>query len=116
MRTPRPIKRPTAHALLLLTFPTPRRCVRQKELAELHGKASPTRATLARLPMAMPALKSARRAASRPALRILRKRAQVPLFDFDRKCCNFENGDGGRPERSWAARFQAARSNSWSMN
>src|ERR1035437_6601701 len=32
------------------------------------------------------------------------------------KCCNFENGDGGRPERSWAARFQAARSNSWSMN
>src|ERR1039458_1255510 len=33
-----------------------------------------------------------------------------------RKCCNFENGDGGRPERSWAARFQAARSNSWSMN
>jgi hypothetical protein len=35
---------------------------------------------------------------------------------FNRKCCNFENGDGGRPERSWAARFQAARSNSWSMN
>jgi hypothetical protein len=34
--------------------------------------------------MAMPALKSARRAASRPALRILHKRAQVPLFDFDR--------------------------------
>ena len=33
-----------------------------------------------------------------------------------RKCCNFQNGDGGRPERSWAARFQAARSNSWSMN
>jgi len=33
-----------------------------------------------------------------------------------RKCCNFENGDGGGPERSWAARFQAARSNSWSMN
>jgi len=32
------------------------------------------------------------------------------------KCCNFENGDGGRPERNWAARFQAARSNSWSMN
>src|ERR1017187_7563063 len=31
------------------------------------------------------------------------------------KCCNFENGDGGHPERSWAARFQAARSNSWSM-
>src|ERR1035441_390989 len=34
----------------------------------------------------------------------------------ERKCCNFEKGDGGRPERSWAARFQAARSNSWSMN
>jgi hypothetical protein len=33
-----------------------------------------------------------------------------------RKCCNFENGDGGGPERNWAARFQAARSNSWSMN
>ena len=33
-----------------------------------------------------------------------------------RKCCNFENGDGGRPERNWAARSQAARSNSWSMN
>ncbi len=32
------------------------------------------------------------------------------------KCCNFENGDGGRPERNWAARSQAARSNSWSMN
>jgi hypothetical protein len=32
------------------------------------------------------------------------------------KCCNFENGDGGGPERNWAARFQAARSNSWSMN
>ena len=29
--------------------------------------------------------------------------------------CNFENGDGGRPERNWAARSQAARSNSWSM-
>jgi len=33
-----------------------------------------------------------------------------------RKCCNFQNGDGGGPERNWAARFQAARSNSWSMN
>jgi hypothetical protein len=33
-----------------------------------------------------------------------------------RKCCNFENGDGGGPERNWAARSQAARSNSWSMN
>ena len=33
-----------------------------------------------------------------------------------RKCCNFENGDGGGPERSWAAKSQAARSNSWSMN
>jgi len=31
------------------------------------------------------------------------------------KCCNFENGDGGRPERNWAARSQAGRSNSWSM-
>ena len=35
---------------------------------------------------------------------------------IERKCCNFENGDGGRPERNWAARFQAARANSWSMN
>ena len=35
---------------------------------------------------------------------------------FGGKCCNFEKGDGGRPERNWAARFQAARSNSWSMN
>jgi len=33
-----------------------------------------------------------------------------------RKCCNFENGDGGRPERDWAVRSQADRSNSWSMN
>jgi hypothetical protein len=33
-----------------------------------------------------------------------------------RKCCNFENGDGEHPERKWAARSQAARSNSWSMN
>src|ERR1019366_930487 len=33
-----------------------------------------------------------------------------------RKCCNFENGDGGGPERNWAARFQADRSNNWSMN
>jgi hypothetical protein len=33
-----------------------------------------------------------------------------------RKCCNFEGCDGGRPERNWAARSQAARSNSWSMN
>jgi single-strand DNA-binding protein len=32
------------------------------------------------------------------------------------KCCNFENGDGGRPERNWAAKSQAGRSNSWSMN
>jgi two-component system response regulator GlrR len=32
------------------------------------------------------------------------------------KCCNFENADGGRPERNWAARSQAAISNSWSMN
>src|ERR1019366_1664141 len=36
--------------------------------------------------------------------------------DIDRKCCNFENGDGGRPERNWAAKSQAGRSNSWSMN
>ena len=35
---------------------------------------------------------------------------------YERKCCNFENGDGGGPERNWAARSQAARSNSWSMN
>ena len=35
---------------------------------------------------------------------------------FDWKCCNFENGDGGGPERNWAARSQAGRSNSWSMN
>ena len=35
---------------------------------------------------------------------------------FMGKCCNFENGDGGGPERNWAARSQAARSNSWSMN
>src|ERR1700692_1663461 len=34
----------------------------------------------------------------------------------ERKCCNFENGDREGPERNWAARFQAARSNSWSMN
>jgi exonuclease SbcC len=33
-----------------------------------------------------------------------------------RKCCNFEDGDGGQPERNWAARSQAARSNSLSMN
>ena len=31
---------------------------------------------------------------------------------FMRKCCNFENGDREGPERNWAARFQAARSNS----
>jgi hypothetical protein len=35
---------------------------------------------------------------------------------FAGKCCNFENGDRGGPERNWAARFQAARLNSWSMN
>ena len=34
---------------------------------------------------------------------------------FLRKCCNFENRDGEHPERNWAARSQAARSNSWSM-
>jgi hypothetical protein len=47
---------------------------------------------------------------------------ELPLRTLERaesflgKCCNFENGDGGGPERNWAARFQAARSNSWSMN
>ena len=50
-------------------------------------------------------------AAKQPRLIDDPEREQIP-----RKCCNFENGDGGRPERSWAARFQAARSNSWSMN
>ena len=35
---------------------------------------------------------------------------------LERKCCNFENGDGGHHENNWAARSQAARSNSWSMN
>jgi hypothetical protein len=35
---------------------------------------------------------------------------------FQWKCYNFENGDGGGPERNWAARSQAGRSNSWSMN
>src|SRR5215472_12683452 len=35
---------------------------------------------------------------------------------WKRMCCNFENGDVGRAEKNWAARFQAARSNSWSMN
>src|SRR5208283_3349756 len=33
-----------------------------------------------------------------------------------RKCCNFEDGDGGVPARTLAARSQAARSKSWSMN
>jgi hypothetical protein len=43
--------------------------------------------------------------------------SQTLLFLPSRgKCCNFENGDGEHPERNWAARFQAARSNSWSMN
>ena len=32
------------------------------------------------------------------------------------KCCNFESSDGGSRERNWAARSQAARSNSLSMN
>ena len=41
---------------------------------------------------------------------------EISTMLSERKCCNFENGDGGRPERSWAARFQAARSNSLSMN
>ena len=36
--------------------------------------------------------------------------------EVERKCCNFESGDGGRCERNCAARSQAARSNSWSMN
>src|ERR1019366_8842649 len=41
---------------------------------------------------------------------------QIAAVAAKRKCCNFENGDGGGPERNWAARSQAARSNSWSMN
>jgi len=36
--------------------------------------------------------------------------------DYLRKCCNFKGGDGGGPERNWAARSQAAKSNSWLMN
>jgi len=32
------------------------------------------------------------------------------------KCCNFEDNDGGLPEKNWWDRSQAARSNSWSMN
>ena len=35
---------------------------------------------------------------------------------FKRKCCNFENGDGGCGERNSAVKSQAARSNSLSMN
>jgi len=35
---------------------------------------------------------------------------------FPWKCCNFEDGDAGVPARNWAARSQAARSNSLSMN
>ncbi|MBV8054502.1 MAG: hypothetical protein JO071_04590 [Deltaproteobacteria bacterium] len=31
-------------------------------------------------------------------------------------CCNFEDGDEGRRKKNWAARSQAARSNSLSMN
>ena len=38
------------------------------------------------------------------------------LVTLARKCCNFQNGDGEHPERNWAARSQAARSNSLSMN
>src|ERR1035437_9106602 len=41
---------------------------------------------------------------------------QQPRLLLDRKCCNFEGCDGGRPERKWAASSQAGRSNSWSMN
>jgi hypothetical protein len=44
------------------------------------------------------------------------KEAVAPADLVKGKCCNFENGDRGGPERNWAARFQAARSNSWSMN
>jgi hypothetical protein len=35
---------------------------------------------------------------------------------YYRKCCNFEDGDGGSSKRNWTGRSQAARSNSWSMN
>jgi hypothetical protein len=42
--------------------------------------------------------------------------ASLAHLGLEGKCCNFENGDEGGPERNWAARFQVARSNSWSMN
>ena len=45
-----------------------------------------------------------------------RTKAQPSPLAGKGKCCNFENGDGGGPERNWAAKSQAARSNSWSMN
>lgn len=35
---------------------------------------------------------------------------------FNRKCCNFENGDANRPEMNSVSRCQAGRSNSLSMN
>ena len=44
------------------------------------------------------------------------KTGQTIVNATDGKCCNFESGDGGGPEGNWAARSQAARSNSWSMN
>ena len=47
---------------------------------------------------------------------LLGKQGYLMTVTIRRKCCNFENGDGGGPERNWAARSQAARSNSWSMN
>jgi hypothetical protein len=44
------------------------------------------------------------------------KSPQASIERLQWKCCNFESGDGGGSERNWAARSQAARSNSWSMN
>jgi hypothetical protein len=36
--------------------------------------------------------------------------------DLTWKCCNFDNGDGGRPERNWAARSHAAKSNDLTLS
>jgi hypothetical protein len=41
---------------------------------------------------------------------------EAETIQLKRKCCNFEGCDGEHPERNWAARSQAGRSNSWSMN
>ena len=46
--------------------------------------------------------------------RRVRKSTAAMLLEW--KCCNFENGEGGGPERNWASRSQAAGSNSLSMN